>query len=126
MATDQSFLDANKKKPGVTVLPSGLQYKVLTPGTGKQPKAADEVTVHYRGSLVDGSVFDSSYERGEPATFPVDGVIPGWVEALQLMKTGAKWELVIPSELAYGKRGAGGVIPPHATLIFEVELLSIA
>jgi FKBP-type peptidyl-prolyl cis-trans isomerase FklB len=126
MATDQSFLDANKKKPGVTVLPSGLQYKVLTAGTGKQPKATDEVTVHYRGSLVDGSVFDSSYERGEPATFPVDGVIPGWVEALQLMKTGAKWELVIPSELAYGKRGAGGVIPPHATLVFEVELLSIA
>ncbi|MBA3707699.1 MAG: FKBP-type peptidyl-prolyl cis-trans isomerase [Planctomycetes bacterium] len=125
MSKDRSHLDANKAKPGVTTLPSGLQYRVLKAGAGKQPKRSDSVSVHYRGKLIDGTVFDSSFERGQPATFPVTGVIAGWVEALQLMKEGASWELTIPSELAYGARGAGGVIPPHATLIFEVELLKV-
>ena len=126
MSKDKEHLAANKAKPGVTVLPSGLQYKVLTTGTGPKPKASDEVTVHYRGMLISGAEFDSSYKRRQPATFAVTGVIQGWVEALQLMPTGSKWELTIPSELGYGARGAGRDIPPHATLIFEVELLTIA
>jgi FKBP-type peptidyl-prolyl cis-trans isomerase FklB len=121
----EAFLAENAKKEGVTVLPSGLQYRVIEAGTGKSPTAQDMVTVNYRGRLVDGTEFDSSYERGEPATFPVGGVIPGWTEALQLMQEGARWELVIPSSLAYGERGAGQVIGPNAVLIFEVELLKI-
>jgi len=121
----EAFLEANKKKPGVKVLPSGLQYKVLTEGKGKTPKATDTVTVNYKGTLVDGTEFDSSYKRGQPATFQVKGVIPGWTEALQLMKEGSKWELYIPSNLAYGERGAGGLIGPNSTLIFEVELISV-
>ncbi|HOJ23353.1 MAG TPA: FKBP-type peptidyl-prolyl cis-trans isomerase, partial [Armatimonadota bacterium] len=115
----------NKKKPGVVTLPSGLQYKVLKEGTGKSPKVTDTVTVHYRGTLIDGTEFDSSYRRNEPATFEVGQIIPGWVEALQLMKTGAKWQLFIPSELAYGEQGAGSQIGPNSVLLFEVELLSI-
>ena len=119
------FLEANKKKEGVQTLPSGLQYKVLKAGAGKKPTATDTVTVHYRGTLIDGKEFDSSYQRGKPVTFPVNGVIPGWTEALPLMEEGAKWELFIPSNLAYGERGAGREIGPYATLIFEVELISI-
>ncbi len=121
----EAFLTENKKKPGVKTLPSGLQYKVITEGKGASPKETDTVTVNYRGTLIDGTEFDSSYKRNEPATFPVKGVIKGWTEALQLMKEGAKWQLFIPSELAYGERGAGGTIGPNATLIFEVELLKI-
>lgn len=120
-----AFLTENKAKPGVVALPSGLQYKVITEGTGATPKDSDTVSVHYRGTLIDGTEFDSSYSRGEPATFPVNGVIKGWTEALQLMKVGSKWQLVIPPELAYGERGAGRVIGPNAALIFEVELLGI-
>jgi len=120
-----AFLAENKKKKGVTTLPSGLQYEVLTAGKGKMPKATDNVTVHYKGTLIDGTVFDSSIDRGEPATFPVNGVIKGWIEALQLMKEGSKWRLFIPSDLAYGPQGAGGVIGPNAVLIFDVELLSV-
>ena len=119
------FLAANKAKEGVKTAPSGLQYKVIKPGTGKKPQATDTVTVHYRGTLADGTEFDSSYRRGKPATFPVSGVIPGWTEALQLMEEGAKWQVVIPSKLAYGEQGAGQAIGPNATLIFEVELISI-
>jgi len=124
-AEGDAFLAANAKKDGVVTLPSGLQYKVITQGTGATPKASDTVSVHYRGRLVDGTEFDSSYKRNEPTSFPVGGVIPGWTEALQLMKVGSKWELYVPAKLAYGDRGAGGVIPPGATLVFEVELLSI-
>ena len=120
-----AFLAENKKKQGVTTTASGLQYEVITPGSGESPKATDQVTVHYRGTLTDGTVFDSSYDRGEPATFPVNGVIKGWVEALQLMKPGAKYKLYIPPDLAYGDRGAGGVIGPNQALVFEVELISI-
>jgi len=120
-----AFLAENKKKEGVKTLPSGLQYKVITEGTGKTPKATDTVTVNYRGTLIDGTEFDSSYKRGQPATFSVNGVIKGWTEALQLMKEGSKWQLFIPSELAYGDRGAGGQIGPNATLIFDVELISV-
>ena len=120
-----AFLAENKKKEGVKTLPSGLQYKVITEGTGKMPKATDTVTVNYRGTLIDGTEFDSSYKRGQPATFSVNGVIKGWTEALQLMKEGSKWQLFIPSELAYGDRGAGGQIGPNATLIFDVELISV-
>jgi FKBP-type peptidyl-prolyl cis-trans isomerase FklB len=119
------FLAENKAKEGVKTAPSGLQYKVIKPGTGKKPQATDTVTVHYRGTLVDGTEFDSSYRRGKPATFPVSGVIPGWTEALQLMEEGAKWQVVIPSKLAYGEQGTGQAIGPNATLIFEVELISI-
>ncbi len=119
------FLAENKNKKGVTELPSGLQYKVITAGTGKQPTAEDTVSVHYRGTLINGQEFDSSHRRGEPATFPVGGVIKGWTEALQLMKEGAKWQLFIPSDLAYGSRGAGGDIGPNATLMFDVELLKV-
>jgi len=121
----EAFLAANGKKDGVKTLASGLQYKVIKTGTGKTPKATDTVKVHYHGTLTDGTVFDSSVERGEPATFPVNGVIPGWIEALQLMKEGDKWQLVIPPKLAYGERGAGGKIGPNSVLVFDVELLSI-
>jgi FKBP-type peptidyl-prolyl cis-trans isomerase FklB len=124
-ADGEKFLAENAKKEGVKVLPSGLQYKEITPGTGKSPKTADTVTTHYKGTLIDGTEFDSSYKRGQPATFPVSGVIPGWTEALQLMKEGAKWQLFVPPDLAYGERGAGQVIGPNATLIFEVELLAV-
>ncbi|MGZ3591556.1 MAG: FKBP-type peptidyl-prolyl cis-trans isomerase N-terminal domain-containing protein, partial [Thermodesulfobacteriota bacterium] len=120
----EAFLAENKKKEGVKALPSGLQYKVIKAGTGKKPKSSDTVTVNYRGTLIDGTEFDSSYKRGQPATFQVSGVIPGWTEALQLMEEGAKWQLFIPSNLAYGERGAGGVIGPNATLLFEIELVS--
>ena len=119
------FLAENKKKEGVKTLPSGLQYKVIKAGKGKKPKLTDTVTTHYRGTLIDGTEFDSSYKRNTPATFPVNGVIPGWTEALQLMEEGAKWQLFVPSNLGYGERGAGGTIGPNATLIFEVELISI-
>jgi FKBP-type peptidyl-prolyl cis-trans isomerase FklB len=124
-ADGEKFLAENAKKAGVKTLPSGLQYKVITPGKGKTPKASDTVTVHYKGTLIDGTEFDSSYKRGEPASFPVSGVIPGWIEALQLMKEGAKWQLFIPPNLAYGERGAGRDIGPNATLLFEVELISV-
>jgi len=124
-AEGEAFLAENKKKEGVKTLPSGLQYKVIKAGTGKKPKSNDTVTVHYRGTLINGTEFDSSYKRGQPVSFPVSGVIPGWTEALQLMEEGAKWQLFIPSNIAYGERGAGGVIGPNATLIFEVELVSI-
>lgn len=122
----EQFLAENKSKEGVVTLPSGLQYRVLTPGTGKTPKATDTVTTNYRGTLINGTEFDSSYKRNEPATFPVKGVIPGWTEALQLMKEGAKWQLFIPAKLAYGERGTpDGRIGPNATLIFDIELISI-
>lgn len=121
----EAFLSENKKKEGVKTLPSGLQYKVIKEGTGKTPKAEDTVVTNYRGTLTDGTEFDSSFKRGQPATFPVKGVIPGWTEALQLMKEGSKWELFIPSNLAYGERGAGSAIGPNATLIFEIELISV-
>jgi len=121
----QDFLAANATKEGVVTTESGLQYKILTAGDGAVPQASDLVTVHYRGTLIDGTEFDSSIKRGQPATFPVNGVIPGWVEALQLMPVGSKWELYIPSDLAYGPGGAGQMIGPNSTLVFEVELLSI-
>ena len=121
----EAFLAENKKKEGVKALPSGLQYKVITEGTGKSPKATDTVTVNYKGTLIDGTEFDSSYRRGQPVSFPVNGVIAGWTEALQLMKEGSKWQLFIPSNLAYGEKGAGNTIGPNAVLIFEVELISI-
>lgn len=121
----ETFLAENKNNEGVQTLPSGLQYQVLQEGSGKSPSASDTVTTHYHGTLIDGTVFDSSYERNEPATFPVNGVIAGWTEALQLMKEGSKWRLFIPSNLAYGAQGAGGAIGPNSTLIFDVELLSV-
>lgn len=121
----EDFLAANKSKPGVVTTASGLQYKVITQGTGPRPTASDTVVCNYKGTLIDGKEFDSSYKRGEPATFPVSGVIKGWTEALQLMPVGSKYELYIPSDLAYGERGAGADIGPNTTLIFEVELLSI-
>lgn len=121
----RAFLEINRMKDGVVTLASGLQYREVKAGTGKSPKASDKVTTHYRGTLIDGTVFDSSYDRGEPATFPVNGVIAGWTEALQLMKEGAVWELFIPANLAYGTRGAGAKIGPNATLIFTVELLNV-
>jgi FKBP-type peptidyl-prolyl cis-trans isomerase FklB len=119
------FLAENRKKQGVIELPSGLQYMVLKEGEGEIPTTKDKVKCHYHGTLIDGTVFDSSVERGQPAVFPVNGVIQGWVEALQLMSTGSKWRLFIPSELAYGSHGAGGSIGPNSALIFEVELLKI-
>jgi FKBP-type peptidyl-prolyl cis-trans isomerase FklB len=119
------FLAQNRGKEGVIELPSGLQYKVLVQGEGNVPELADEVKCHYHGTLIDGTVFDSSVERGQPAVFPVNAVIQGWVEALQMMREGSKWQLFIPSNLAYGKQGAGDVIAPDSTLIFEVELLKI-
>jgi FKBP-type peptidyl-prolyl cis-trans isomerase FklB len=124
-ADGEKFLAENAKKEGVKTLPSGLQYKEIAPGTGKSPKTTDTVTTHYKGTLIDGTEFDSSYKRGEPVSFPVSGVIAGWTEALQLMKEGAKWQLFVPPSLAYGERGAGREIGPNATLIFEVELISI-
>ncbi len=120
----EAFLAENKKKEGVKTLASGLQYKVIKEGTGKSPKATDQVTTHYQGTFIDGIIFDSSYQRGEPATFPVNGVLPGWTEALQLMKVGSKWQLFVPAKLAYGERGQGP-IGPNAVLIFTVELLAI-
>ena len=121
----ETFLAANSKKEGVVTLPSGLQYEVLVEGTGKQPTASDRVQCHYEGTLIDGTLFDSSIKRGEPAVFGVTQVIPGWVEALQLMKEGAKWRLYIPYQLAYGEHGAGEMIPPYSALIFEVELIKV-
>ncbi len=120
-----AFLAANGTRPEVTTLASGLQYEVLKEGTGKKPKATDQVRCHYHGTLIDGTVFDSSVRRNEPAVFPVNGVIQGWVEALQLMPVGSKWKLFIPYNLGYGSRGAGNSIPPYAALVFEVELLEI-
>ena len=124
-AAGEIFLAANAKKEGVVTLPSGLQYKVITEGSGETPKATDTVTTHYRGTLIDGTEFDSSYTREQPATFAVRGVIPGWVEALQLMTVGSKWQLFVPGKLAYGERGRAPRIEPNATLVFELELLSI-
>ena len=124
-AEGEALLAENKKKSGVVVLPSGLQYEVLTEGKGKKPAATDRVQCHYHGTLINGEVFDSSIERGEPAVFGVSQVIPGWVEALQLMPEGSKWRLFIPSDLAYGENGAGGKIAPNSTLIFDVELLKV-
>jgi FKBP-type peptidyl-prolyl cis-trans isomerase FklB len=124
-AQGAAFLKANAARPGVVSLPSGLQYQVLKPGTGPVPKAGDTVTCNYRGTLIDGAEFDSSYKRGEPASFVVGGVIKGWTEALQLMPVGSKWKLFVPPALAYGEKGAGADIAPNSTLIFEVELLSV-
>ncbi|MDG1175901.1 MAG: FKBP-type peptidyl-prolyl cis-trans isomerase [Flavobacteriales bacterium] len=118
------FLEANANKDGIISLPSGLQYEVMTSGDGEKPSAEDKVNTHYHGTLIDGTVFDSSIERGEPISFPLNGVIAGWTEALQLMPVGSKWRLFVPSHLAYGERGQGA-IQPHSTLIFEVELLAI-
>jgi FKBP-type peptidyl-prolyl cis-trans isomerase FklB len=124
LAEGKAFLEENGKNEGVTTLPSRLQYKVIQEGSGKMPAASDTVTVHYRGTLIDGTEFDSSYKRNQPATFRADRVIAGWKEALQLMKPGAKWQLFIPGQLGYGERGAGSKIPPNSTLIFVVELIS--
>lgn len=121
----EEFLAANARKEGVAVLPSGLQYTVLREGTGRSPKASDSVRCHYEGRLIDGTVFDSSIKRGEPATFPLRGVIKGWTEGLQLMKEGAKFRFFIPYDLAYGENGAGSAIPPYAALIFDVELIDV-
>lgn len=121
----QKFLEDNAKRDGVSSTETGLQFSVLTEGKGAIPSRQDRVRVHYTGKLIDGSVFDSSLQRGEPAEFPVSGVIPGWIEALTLMPVGSKWELVIPHNLAYGERGAGAAIPPFSTLVFEVDLLEI-
>ncbi|MCL3780640.1 FKBP-type peptidyl-prolyl cis-trans isomerase [Prolixibacteraceae bacterium JC049] len=121
----EAFLAENKEKEGVITLPSGLQYEVMNEGDGAIPTEKDQVRCHYHGTLIDGTVFDSSVQRGEPAVFPVNGVIAGWVEALQLMSVGSKWKLYVPSNLAYGERGAGANIGPNTALIFEVELLAI-
>ena len=121
----KSFLENNKKQPGIQVTPSGLQYEVLTKGTGTSPIVTDTVLVHYKGSLLNGKEFDSSYKRNEPISFPLNGVIPGWTEGVQLMQPGSKYRFFIPYQLAYGERGAGGDIPPFSTLIFEVELLKV-
>ena len=121
----EAFLSENGKRTEIVTTPSGLQYEVLVEGNGPKPEPTDQVKVHYTGKLIDGTVFDSSVERGEPATFGVTQVIPGWVEALQMMTAGSKWRLYIPSDLAYGPNGAGGVIGPHSTLIFDVELLEV-
>jgi len=122
---EESYLAESASKEGVVSLPSGLQYKVITPGDGPSPLTTDKVKVHYKGSLADGTIFDSSYDRGQPTSFTVSGVIKGWTEALLLMQVGSKWELTIPSKLGYGARGSGGKIPPNSTLLFEVELLAI-
>lgn len=124
-AEGENFLAENAKKEGVVTLPSGLQYQVLKEGNGKSPKATDQVKCHYEGTLINGKVFDSSYRRNEPATFPLNGVIAGWTEGLQLMKEGAKYRFFIPFNLAYGTRGAGQDIPPYAALIFDVELIEV-
>jgi FKBP-type peptidyl-prolyl cis-trans isomerase FklB len=120
-----TFLEENKKRANVVTLESGLQYEVMNEGTGRSPKLTDKVKCHYEGTLIDGTLFDSSVKRGQPAVFGVNQVIPGWVEALQLMSEGAKWKLYIPSDLAYGAQGAGELIPPHSALIFEVELIQV-
>jgi len=125
LAKGQAFLKENATKPGVHTTPSGLQYKVITEGHCKSPKATDTVLVHYRGTTIDGTEFDSSYKRNEPISFPLNGVIPGWTEGVQLMKEGGKMQLFIPSNLAYGSRGAGGVIAPDSTLVFDIELLKV-
>ncbi len=125
MTKGAALLAENAKKPGVVTLPSGLQYRVITEGKGKKPTEKSTVTTHYRGRLIDGKEFDSSFKRGQPAQFAVTGVIRGWTEALQLMKEGSKWELYIPPDLAWGASGSGGVIPPNATVIFELELISV-
>jgi len=125
LSESKAFLAENGKKEGIKTLLSGLQYKVLAEGSGKMPKAEDTVTVHYKGTLIDGKEFDASYKRGQPATFKVNGVIKGWSEALQLMKEGSKWQLYIPPDLAYGERAMGPQIPPNSALIFEVELISV-
>jgi FKBP-type peptidyl-prolyl cis-trans isomerase len=125
LSEGKAFLEANKAKAGITTTASGLQYEVLTQGTGPTPKPTDRVSVNYRGTLIDGTQFDSSYDRGQPAQFQLDAVIPGWTEALQLMPVGSKYKIYVPAELAYGERGAGGQIGPNSALIFEVELLSI-
>ena len=122
---EETYLAESASKEGVVSLPSGLQYKVITPGDGPSPLKTDKVKVHYKGSLADGTIFDSSYDRGQPTSFTVSGVIKGWTEALLLMQVGSKWELTIPSKLGYGTRGSGGKIPPNSTLLFEVELLGI-
>ena len=122
----KKFLEENAAREGVVVLPSGLQYEILQEGNGEKPGPVSQVTVHYEGRLTDEKVFDSSYQRGKPATFGVHQVIPGWTEALQLMPVGSKWRVYIPQELGYGARGAGGAIPPYAALVFDVELLGIA
>ena len=124
-ASGEAFLAANAKKEGVTVLPSGLQYEVIAEGNGKKPSATDRVQCHYEGTLIDGTVFDSSIKRGEPAVFGVNQVIKGWVEALQLMQEGAKWRLYIPYDMAYGEHGAGEMIPPYSALVFDVELIKV-
>lgn len=124
-AAGATFLAENGKKPSIKTTASGLQYEVLTEGKGKKPTATDNVTVHYKGTTIDGKEFDSSYGRGEPATFPLNGVIPGWTEGVQLMPEGSKYKFYIPSNLAYGEQGAGGSIGPNETLIFEVELIKI-
>lgn len=124
-ASGEAFLAENAKKEGVVTLPSGLQYEVITEGSGKQPSATDRVQCHYEGTLIDGTVFDSSIKRGEPAVFGVNQVIRGWVEALQLMKEGAKWRLYIPYDMAYGEHGAGEMIPPYSALVFEVKLIKV-
>jgi len=122
----KDFLDQNKLKPGVVALPSGLQYEVITEGTGEKPLATNKVTCHYHGTLIDGTLFDSSVKRGQPATFPLNMVIKGWTEGLQLMSVGSKWRFFIPPHLAYGDRQTGATIGPNSTLIFEVELLGIS
>lgn len=122
----QDFLEANKKKPGVVTLPSGLQYEVITEGKGIKPLARNKVTCHYHGTLIDGTVFDSSVKRGQPATFPLNMVIKGWTEGLQLMPVGSKWRFFIPPQLAYGDRQTGAHIGPNSTLVFEVELLDVS
>lgn len=122
----QEFLEANKNKPGVVALPSGLQYAVITEGTGVKPLASNKVTCHYHGTLIDGTVFDSSVKRGQPATFPLNAVIKGWTEGVQLMSVGSKYRFFLPADLAYGERGAGGTIGPNCALIFEVELLGVS
>jgi FKBP-type peptidyl-prolyl cis-trans isomerase FklB len=122
----QDFLDANKSKPGIVALPSGLQYEVMTEGAGAKPSASNKVTCHYHGTLIDGTVFDSSVQRGQPATFPLNMVIKGWTEGLQLMPTGSKWRFFIPPHLGYGDRQVSAQIGPNSTLVFEVELISIS
>lgn len=121
----KAFLEENKKRANIVTLPSGLQYEVIIEGTGKLAQATDQVKCHYEGTLIDGTLFDSSVKRGQPAVFGVNQVIPGWVEALQLMPEGSKWKLYIPSDLAYGAQGAGEMIPPHSALVFEVELIEV-
>jgi FKBP-type peptidyl-prolyl cis-trans isomerase FklB len=125
LARGEAFLAENATREGVTTLPSGLQYKVIEAGSGPSPKRTDQVTVHYRGTLIDGTEFDSSYSRNQPATFRLDRVIPGWTEGLQLMQQGAKWQLYIPAGLAYGESGSGARIPPNSALVFDVELIKV-